>query len=131
MQGTARPAGCTLSIPEKKAGGGTLAVGYVFSSGTLSELCARRRPRAPGPGYVLRVGGRRAAPSRAGPGLRRQWEPLSSLPAMLLLYPPPPSHSSPPSCLWVLPFLLGAGGVLLKSELLAFLVPRSLSAEET
>lgn len=77
--------------------------------------------RARGPDYVLRVGGRRAAPParvRGSPGGRSRSassQPCSSF------HPPPPRR------LWVLPFLLGAGrvGVIFKTRTVDIFGPRA------
>lgn len=73
--------------PRKEHGWRTLALRYVFFTGTLSELGSRPRQRAPGgwPPGSGRLSG--SAPS----------QPRCSS-------PPPPRHSFPSRRLWVLPF---------------------------
>lgn len=113
LQGNRAAGGFYCEHPERTACGGTLAIHQVFFTGTpFGAVLLNQEPGLAEPDDVPRVGGRRAAPSRVGPALVRQTEPLSSRPAIFLLLSPSPRR------LWVLPFLsgAGAGGVILKNQ---------------
>lgn len=121
-RGTARPADSTLSIPETKARGGTLAIRHVFLQGPFSERCSGTRSpglRSPTPcsgwvavarrlpAWVPRWAGSR---SRSAPS-----QPYSSF------YPPPSPPPLGP------PFSVGGGmlGVILKIRTVDISGPRA------